>query len=108
VPRPPATAAVAVVGAQHLHGHGRDLVAAVGQPIAKVLAHHALLGELASTVQFNVQVQQEVHARTSGQRLQIWLLAAIVPGLFLYLRLVDRDFFAVYIRGAGPVTVPFK
>ncbi|HEX6492032.1 MAG TPA: hypothetical protein VF112_00900, partial [Candidatus Dormibacteraeota bacterium] len=54
-----------------------------------------LLGELASTVQFNVQVQQEVHARTSGQRLQIWLLAAIVPGLFLYLRLVDRDFFAV-------------
>jgi len=54
-----------------------------------------LLGEIASTVQFNTQVQQEVHARTSGQRLQIWLLAAIVPGLFLYLRLVDRDFFAV-------------
>ena len=54
-----------------------------------------LFAELSSTVQFNVQVQQEVRARTSGQRAQIWLLAAIVPGLFLYLRLIDRDFFAV-------------
>jgi Flp pilus assembly protein TadB len=54
-----------------------------------------LLVELASTVQFNVQVQQEVRARTSGQRAQIWLLAAIVPGLFFYLRLINRDFFVV-------------
>lgn len=54
-----------------------------------------LLVELASTVQFNVQVQQEVRARTSGQRAQIWLLAAIVPGLFFYLRLINPDFFVV-------------
>ena len=80
---------------------GRNL-ALVWDNLAICIAHRipasraqGLLGELASTVQFNVQVQQEVHARTSGQRLQIWLLAAIVPGLFLYLRLVDRDFFAV-------------
>jgi len=48
-----------------------------------------LFVELSSTVQFNVQVQQEVRARTSGQRAQIWLLALIVPALFLYLRVLD-------------------
>jgi Flp pilus assembly protein TadB len=80
---------------------GRNL-ALVWDNLALCIAHHipaaraqGLLTELSSTVQFNVQVQQEVHARTSGQRLQIWLLAAIVPGLFLYLRMVDRGFFAV-------------
>ncbi len=80
---------------------GRNL-ALVWDNLGLCIAHHipaaraqGLLTELSSTVQFNVQVQEEVHARTSGQRLQIWLLAAIVPGLFLYLRLVDRDFFAV-------------
>jgi Flp pilus assembly protein TadB len=54
-----------------------------------------LLVELSATVQFNVQVQQEVRARTSGQRAQIYLLAAIVPGLFLYLRLINGEFFIV-------------
>ena len=54
-----------------------------------------VFAELASTVLFNVQVQQEVKARTSGQRVQIWLLAAIVPGLFFYLRLINPDFFSV-------------
>ncbi len=54
-----------------------------------------LFAELSTTVQFNVQVQQEVKARTSGQRAQIWLLAAIVPGLFFYLRLINPEFFAV-------------
>jgi Flp pilus assembly protein TadB len=54
-----------------------------------------LFVELSSTVQFNVQVQQEVRARTSGQRAQIWLLALIVPGLFLYLRILDSGLFAV-------------
>jgi Flp pilus assembly protein TadB len=80
---------------------GRNL-ALIWDNLAICAAHHipaaraqGLLTELCSTVQFNVQVQQEVHARTSGQRLQIWLLAAIVPALFLYLRLVDRDFFSV-------------
>lgn len=51
--------------------------------------------ELSSTVQFNVQVQQEVRARTSGQRAQIWMLAAIVPALFFYLRVINPDFFTV-------------
>jgi Flp pilus assembly protein TadB len=54
-----------------------------------------LFVELSGTVQFNVQVQQEVRARTSGQRAQIWLLALIVPGLFLYLRMLDGSLFAV-------------
>lgn len=54
-----------------------------------------LFVELSSTVQFNVQVQQEVRARTSGQRAQIWLLALIVPGLFLYLRVLDGSLFDV-------------
>jgi Flp pilus assembly protein TadB len=54
-----------------------------------------LFVELNSTVQFNTQVQGEVRARTSGQRLQIWLLAAIVPGLFFYLKLVNSSFFDV-------------
>jgi Flp pilus assembly protein TadB len=54
-----------------------------------------LLVELNSTVQFNVQVQSEVHARTSGQRMQIWLLAAIVPALFFYLKLINSSFFDV-------------
>jgi Flp pilus assembly protein TadB len=54
-----------------------------------------LFVELSATVQFNVQVQQEVRARTSGQRAQIWMLALIVPGLFLYLRVIDPDLFTV-------------
>jgi len=54
-----------------------------------------LFVELSSTVQFNVQVQQEVRARTSGQRAQIWMLALIVPGLFLYLRIIDAELFSV-------------
>lgn len=48
-----------------------------------------LLFELSATVQFNVQLANEVKARSSGQRAQIWLLAVIVPGLYLYLRLMS-------------------
>ena len=54
-------------------------------------AARTLLYELSATVQFNVQLEKEVRAKTSGQRLQIWLLAAIVPGMYLYLRLVSPD-----------------
>jgi Flp pilus assembly protein TadB len=54
-----------------------------------------LFVELSSTVQFNVQVQQEVRGRPPGQRAQIWMLALIVPGLFLYLRIIDSDLFSV-------------
>jgi tight adherence protein B len=52
----------------------------------------ALFTELASTIQFNVQLASEVRARASGQRIQVWLLALIVPGMYLYLRLLNPDF----------------
>jgi Flp pilus assembly protein TadB len=51
----------------------------------------ALLQEIGSTVQFNLSLEQEVRARTAGQRLQVWLLALLVPALFLYFRLVAPD-----------------
>lgn len=52
----------------------------------------ALFTELSSTVQFNVQLANEVRARASGQRIQIWLLALIVPGMYVYLRLLNPAF----------------
>jgi Flp pilus assembly protein TadB len=44
--------------------------------------------DLSGTVQFNVQLADEVRARSTGQRAQVWLLALIVPGMYLYLRLM--------------------
>jgi Flp pilus assembly protein TadB len=58
-------------------------------------AARTLLFELSSTVQFNVQLANEVRARSSGQRAQIWLLAVIVPGMYLYLRLMSPQFLSV-------------
>jgi Flp pilus assembly protein TadB len=52
-------------------------------------AARILFFELSGTVQFNVQLANEVQARSSGQRAQIWLLAVIVPGMYLYLRLMS-------------------
>ncbi|HVH65760.1 MAG TPA: hypothetical protein VM674_06945 [Candidatus Acidoferrum sp.] len=54
-----------------------------------------LLLELSSTVQFNVQLANEVRARSTGQRTQIWLLAVIVPGMFLYLHLMSPQLLSV-------------
>lgn len=54
-----------------------------------------LLLELSRTVQFNVQLSNEVKARSAGQRAQVWLLAVIVPGMFLYLRLMSPDLLSV-------------
>ena len=54
-----------------------------------------LLLELSSTVQFNLQLANEVRARSTGQRAQIWLLAIIVPGMFLYLRLMSPQLLTV-------------
>ncbi len=54
-----------------------------------------LFAELASTFQFNTQLANEVRARSSGQRLQIWLLAIIVPGTYLYLRLLSPELLSV-------------
>jgi Flp pilus assembly protein TadB len=54
-----------------------------------------LFFELSSTVQFNVQLANEVRARSSGQRAQVWLLAVIVPGMYLYLRLMSPQLLSV-------------
>jgi len=58
-------------------------------------AARTLFVELSSTVQFNVQLANEVRARSSGQRAQIWLLAVIVPGMYLYLRLMSPQLLSV-------------
>jgi Flp pilus assembly protein TadB len=54
-----------------------------------------LLLELARTVQFNIQLANEVKSRSAGQRAQVWLLAVLVPGMFVYLRLVSPDLLGV-------------
>ena len=58
-------------------------------------AARTLFFELSSTVQFNIQLAYEVRARSSGQRAQIWLLAVIVPGMYLYLRLMSPELLSV-------------
>jgi Flp pilus assembly protein TadB len=58
-------------------------------------AARTLFFELSSTVQFNVQLANEVRARSSGQRAQIWLLAVIVPGMYIYLRLMSPQLLSV-------------
>lgn len=58
-------------------------------------AARTLLFELSSMVQFNVQLSNEVRARSSGQRAQIWLLAVIVPGMYLYLRMMSPQLLSV-------------
>ena len=54
-----------------------------------------LFFELSTTVQFNLQLANEVRARSSGQRAQIWLLAVIVPGMYLYLRVTSPQLLGV-------------
>ena len=54
-------------------------------------AARVLLQEIASTVQFNVYLQQEVRAKAAGQRLQVWVLALLVPAMFIYFRLVAPE-----------------
>lgn len=58
-------------------------------------AARSLFFELSTTVQFNVQLANEVRARSSGQRAQIWLLAVIVPAMYLYLRLTSPQLLSV-------------
>ncbi len=55
----------------------------------------SLFMELSSTVQFNLQLANEVRARSTGQRAQIWLLAIIVPAMYLYLRLMSPQLLTV-------------
>src|SRR4029077_5079423 len=58
-------------------------------------AARTLFFELSSAVQFNVQLANEVRARSAGQRAQIWLLAVILPGMSLYLRRVNPQLLSV-------------
>jgi Flp pilus assembly protein TadB len=58
-------------------------------------AARTLFFELSTAVQFNVQLANEVRARSSGQRAQIWLLAVIVPGMYVYLRLTSPQLLSV-------------
>lgn len=58
-------------------------------------AARTLFFELSSMVQFNLQLAGEVRARSSGQRAQIWLLAVIVPGMYLYLRVMSPQLLGV-------------
>ena len=58
-------------------------------------AARSLFFELSTTIQFNVQLANEVRARSSGQRAQIWMLAVIVPGMYLYLRLTSPQLLSV-------------
>src|SRR3989440_12781901 len=58
-------------------------------------AARTLLVELSSAVQFNIQLANDVRARSAGQRAQIWLLAVMVPGMYLYLRLVNPQLLSV-------------
>ncbi|MEA2646654.1 MAG: hypothetical protein QOE92_1737 [Chloroflexota bacterium] len=54
-----------------------------------------LLLDISSTVRFNVQLASEIRAQTTGQRVQIWVLALLVPAIYLYLRLVSPYFLNV-------------
>lgn len=58
-------------------------------------AARTLFFEVAATIQFNIQLAGELRARSSGQRAQIWLLAIIVPGMYLYLRLISPQLLSV-------------
>jgi Flp pilus assembly protein TadB len=55
----------------------------------------ALLMDIAATVRFNVQLAGEVRAQTTGQRVQIWILALLVPAIYIYLRVVSPYFLNV-------------
>lgn len=45
----------------------------------------AYLDDVLGARRFERQLEADVRARTAGQRFQVWLLAAVVPGLALYL-----------------------
>jgi Flp pilus assembly protein TadB len=71
-----------------------DLGICVGQRLSSERARD-LLSDLAASVHHNVQLAGEVRAQTSGQRLQIWILALLVPAIYLYLRLASPYFLSL-------------
>ena len=71
-----------------------NLTICVDQKIPAERARDLLL-DVSATVRFNVQLAGEIRAQTSGQRVQIWVLALLVPAIYLYLRLVSPYFLNV-------------
>ncbi|HEV3231822.1 MAG TPA: hypothetical protein VG245_06180 [Candidatus Dormibacteraeota bacterium] len=71
-----------------------NLTICVAQKIPTDRARDLLL-DVSTTVRYNVQLAGEVRAQTSGQRVQIWILALLVPAIYLYLRLVSPYFLSV-------------
>jgi Flp pilus assembly protein TadB len=71
-----------------------NLTICVDQKIPGERARDLLL-DISATVRFNVQLAGEIRAQTTGQRVQIWVLALLVPGIYLYLRLVSPYFLNV-------------
>lgn len=71
-----------------------NLTICAAQAIPSERARDLLL-DISTTVRFNVQLAGEVRAQTTGQRVQIWVLALLVPGIYLYLRLVSPYFLNV-------------
>ena len=71
-----------------------NLTICVDQKIPSERARDLLL-DISATVRFNVQLAGEVRAQTTGQRVQIWVLALLVPSIYLYLRLVSPYFLNV-------------
>src|SRR6202022_4844814 len=71
-----------------------NLTICVDQKIPAERARELLL-DISGTVRFNVQLAGEIRAHTSGQRVQIWVLALLVPSIYLYLRLVSPYFLHV-------------
>jgi Flp pilus assembly protein TadB len=54
-----------------------------------------LLGDVAATVRFNVQLRSDVRAQTAGQRAQVGILALVVPAMYIYMRVVSPDLLSV-------------
>ncbi len=71
-----------------------NLTICVDQKIPAERARDLLL-DVSATVRFNVQLAGEIRAQTTGQRVQIWVLALLVPSIYIYLRLVSPYFLNV-------------
>lgn len=71
-----------------------NLTICVDQKIPAERARDLLL-DISATVRFNVQLAGEIHAQTTGHRVQIWVLAVLVPAIYIYLRLVSPYFLDV-------------
>ena len=71
-----------------------NLTVCVDQNLPAERARDLLL-DISATVRFNVQLAGEIRAQTTGQRVQIWVLALLVPSIYVYLRVVSPYFLNV-------------